>query len=220
MCGIVAVLQSHEHEVDDRLKFETLTSLITNRGPDGFGMIPFVNDLGLFSRPIVLLGASVLHIQGDTIARQPFVDECGNILLWNGEVFGGVPQDDITSSDTALVSHLLRECIASTSLSKSPIDDHQNINDIGSAVASCLCAIHGPFAFVYLHRASATLHAGRDPFGRRSLLVEKSGNTITGWSAPILAPCSLLGDSYRVCDWLGRVGHCRILLGASTRGYI
>ena len=35
---------------------------------------------------------SVLHLRGsaDVITQQPLVDASGNVLLWNGEVFGGL----------------------------------------------------------------------------------------------------------------------------------
>lgn len=37
----------------------------------------------------VHLTASVLHLRGDAPTAQPLLDDDGNALLWNGEVFGG-----------------------------------------------------------------------------------------------------------------------------------
>ena len=37
------------------------------------------------------LFGSVLHLRGDGVTQQPVIDEAsGNVLAWNGEVFGGV----------------------------------------------------------------------------------------------------------------------------------
>jgi hypothetical protein len=38
---------------------------------------------------ITMLG-TVLWQQGKELAVQPLIDPAGNILLWNGDVFGGV----------------------------------------------------------------------------------------------------------------------------------
>ena len=35
------------------------------------------------------LVGTVLHLRG-TKTPQPLEDECGNVLLWNGEIFGGI----------------------------------------------------------------------------------------------------------------------------------
>jgi asparagine synthetase B (glutamine-hydrolysing) len=42
---------------------------------------------------------------------------------------------------------------------------------VAGGLTTALSHIHGPYAFIYYHRASNSLHFGRDPFGRRSLLL-------------------------------------------------
>ena len=42
--------------------------------------------------------AAVLHLRGEEICQQPAVDDGGNALCWNGEVFGGVVRHLISLS--------------------------------------------------------------------------------------------------------------------------
>lgn len=78
-------------------------------------------------------------------------DTAGNVLLWNGEVFGGaisVPPDDLDTDHVA------------AALCAAP-----------DAVPAVLARLHGPFAFVYWQAQHRRLWFGRDPLGRRSLLL-------------------------------------------------
>jgi asparagine synthetase B (glutamine-hydrolysing) len=141
---------------------------ILNRGPDGFSTASISNtDLadcvhgGIQS---CVFGASVLHIQGTHITRQPYIDVDENILCWNGEVFGGIVRDT-NVSDTVLVAALLRHSINNITLQPSSLES------IGNAIVSALSIICGPYAFVYYHKKTQSLFYGRDPFGRRSLCV-------------------------------------------------
>ena len=83
------------------LSFE-LQKLISRRGPDAFGALSLpmdgneyedsCNDLSVTILKNVNaiknchFMASVLHIQGGNLAKQPLIDNEGNILMWNGEV--------------------------------------------------------------------------------------------------------------------------------------
>lgn len=98
----------------------------------------------------------------------------GNQLLWNGEVFGW--DDRIAhkfdlkygESDTAAISQYLRAVIgACTSASA-----------VAQIITTALASIHGPYAFIYFHKPSSSLHFGRDPFGRRSLLILSTSGTV------------------------------------------
>ncbi len=136
------------------------------------------------------LCASVLHIQGDAATAQPVVDSHGNILLWNGEVFGGLTKDSlfhhVGGSDTALVSSLL-ERLASSSR-----------EELLSSVCSLMAQIRGPFAFVYYSSHHQCIIYGRDPFGRRSLLRLEDSPNLFGLSSVI--PTSLASDSSK--SWI------------------
>ena len=95
---------------------------------------------------------------------QPTEDDNGNILLWNGEVFGGLEEFCVEGiSDTNAVSQLFKEALAG-------FDSNTPLSILGTSISEAASRIKGPFAFIYFHRTTGSLHYGRDPFGRRSLL--------------------------------------------------
>lgn len=85
------------------------------------------------------------------LTPQPIQDNHGNVLLWNGEVFGGLPISP-NENDTAVISRNLASC-------NSP-----------SEILNSFSSIQGPWAFIYYQKARNYLWFGRDFFGRRSLL--------------------------------------------------
>ena len=75
-------------------------------------------------------------------------------------------------SDTTAVARML--AFAADSIAKSyaaPILHSEHCHAITTAITTCLSTIHGPYAFVYYHKATNSIHFGRDPFGRRSLVL-------------------------------------------------
>jgi asparagine synthetase B (glutamine-hydrolysing) len=83
------------------LTVNDLTQSLANRGPDNAGSFTVLdNNLSLH------FVSTVLHIRGVEVSKQPFIDNCNNVLLWNGEVFGGlqVPPEE---SDTNIVASKL-----------------------------------------------------------------------------------------------------------------
>jgi asparagine synthetase B (glutamine-hydrolysing) len=142
MCGIALVFEENRAPCSS-LSFE---ECLSRRGPDHYGEIHVENSK---------FATGVLHIQGDFLCPQPHMEEgSGNILCWNGEIFGGVEVAS-TMSDTPVVSGLLSAAM-----------------DKGGATeaASVLATIEGPYAFIFYHARSKQVIFGRDPFGRRSLL--------------------------------------------------
>lgn len=107
------------------------------------------------------------------LTAQPLQDNAGNILLWNGEIFGGLPVT-AEENDTAVVAQRLLSC------------------DAPSEVLSVLSAIRGPWGFVYYQKAGDCLWFGRDFFGRRSLLwkfdIEAGELTLTSVAAHVSGP--------------------------------
>lgn len=85
------------------------------------------------------------------LTPQPVLDNAGNVLEWNGEIFGGLPVRP-EENDTAVFSQRLSGC------------------DSPSEILSVLSTIQGPWGFVYYQKAGDYLWFGRDFFGRRSLL--------------------------------------------------
>ena len=143
---------------------EVLKAALANRGPDGLKCVEIPGSTTL------LLIASVLHIQGSALCMQPYIDDDGNVLLWNGEVFDvrenrhfGPPIPG--ESDTLVVSRLLQKMCNSHSMEE---------------LAMCVACIHGPWAMIYFHAQTKRLLYARDAFGRRSLcaLRSKIGNIV------------------------------------------
>lgn len=119
--------------------------------------------------------SSVLHIQGPEAVLQPFRDSSGNVLQWNGEVFGGIELRE-GESDTVAVANLLGELASLHS------NHHQDFLD---RVVEELSAVQGPYAFTFYHAGLNAICYGRDPFGRRSLLsIDRSSGIFA------LASCS------------------------------
>lgn len=107
------------------------------------------------------------------LTPQPVQDDAGNVLEWNGEVFGGLPVMP-GENDTAVFFQRLSSC------------------DSPSQILSVLSTIRGPWGFVYYQKAGDYLWFGRDFFGRRSLLwkfdVESSALTLTSVAARSSGP--------------------------------
>uniref|UniRef100_D3ZWR3 Asparagine synthetase domain-containing protein 1 n=1 Tax=Rattus norvegicus TaxID=10116 RepID=D3ZWR3_RAT len=144
MCGICcSVSFSVEHFSKD-LKEDLLYNL-RRRGPSSSRQLlkSAVNYQCLFS-------GHVLHLRG-VLTAQPVEDECGNVFLWNGEVFNGV-QVEAEDNDTQVMFSSLSAC--------------KNESEI----LSLFSKVHGPWSFIYYQASSHCLWFGRDVFGRRSLL--------------------------------------------------
>ncbi|KAH9944543.1 asparagine synthase-domain-containing protein [Epithele typhae] len=97
---------------------------------------------------------SELRLRGDSFVKQPHTNEDGNILCWNGEVFEGLEIGEHENDGQKLFSMLA-----------------------GTPTAEEICDVfahvEGPYAFLFYHNASRTVFYGRDPLGRRSLLVHR-----------------------------------------------
>ncbi|XP_073115912.1 uncharacterized protein [Elaeis guineensis] len=112
------------------------------------------------------LGAT-LQLRGISPAFQPLVDVSGNILVFNGEIFGGL-HVDVDSSDSETFLHALEHCCSCDGELGKACSCIQNGE---KTVPYILSTIRGPWALIYWQKKSETLWFGRDAFGRRSLLV-------------------------------------------------
>ncbi|KAM9364354.1 asparagine synthetase domain-containing protein 1 [Pholidichthys leucotaenia] len=169
MCGIFCQLSlSSAHS-------EPHTSVpehLKRRGPD------WSNDLTVTGSDLgyrCFFSAHVLHMRG-LLTTQPVQDATGNVLMWNGEIFGGLAVGS-EENDTAVVCRRLSFC-------KNP-----------SQILTLLSAVRGPWAFVYYQKDGDFLWFGRDYFGRRSLLWNFDANmlalTLTSVAAQVSGPdCS------------------------------
>eukprot|EP00941_MAST-03F_sp_MAST-3F-sp1_P001388 g1388.t1 len=117
---------------------------IASRGPDAMRELEFHNGMVKFA-------ASVLHLRGSSGPTvQPAIDEDGNVLLWNGEVFGGIHVEKEENDTLCVLKHLRN---AKTNVQ----------------VRTVLEKIQGPFAMCFWR--DDTLFFARDRIGRRSLVV-------------------------------------------------
>ncbi|XP_031099449.1 asparagine synthetase domain-containing protein 1 [Ipomoea triloba] len=113
------------------------------------------------------IGAT-LQLRGVNPIVQPLVDECGNILVYNGEIFGGICVASY-GNDTEVLMQSLRECCCC--ISSGHNRSHFSDGQLQSSIPELLSRIKGPWAMIYWQNSSKTLWFGRDAFGRRSLLV-------------------------------------------------
>ncbi|XP_023278955.1 asparagine synthetase domain-containing protein 1 [Seriola lalandi dorsalis] len=144
MCGIFCLLNlSPAHFEWDKTVYEHLK----RRGPNSSQDVTVTGRNPCYQ---CLFSAHVLHMRG-LLTPQPVQDNAGNVLVWNGEIFGGLPVMP-AENDTAVVSQLLSSC-------SSP-----------SEILTVLSRVRGPWGFVYYQKAGEYLWFGRDFFGRRSLL--------------------------------------------------
>ncbi|KAJ7943334.1 Asparagine synthetase domain-containing protein 1 [Quillaja saponaria] len=99
---------------------------------------------------------ATLQLRGINPIVQPLVDKSGNVLVYNGEIFGGI--------------YIASDCNDTEILMKS-LEACQCDKKEQSSVPDVLSTIKGPWAIIYWQNSSRTLWFGRDAFGRRSLLV-------------------------------------------------
>ena len=185
MCGIGFSLITRNALNRDgytRNYIDGMKELLSRRGPDDTEILNVIAEHYNLS-----FVASVLHIQGDSVAKQPFVDIDGNILLWNGEIFSGLSTEDSLDilSDTVHISLMMRNCLNGMTF---PVDD--SLSDASKAISLLFSPLCGPFAFIYYYKKADALFYGRDRFGRRSLL-QSIFHNLDGDGQPIFSVCSV-----------------------------
>nr|KJB50534.1 hypothetical protein B456_008G176600 [Gossypium raimondii] len=115
----------------------------------------------------VFLGAT-LQLRGVSPVCQPLMDSSRNVLVYNGEIFGGI-EVGIHKNDTESLMQSLGNCCSCRS------QEHRTTCDFNGqakgSIVDVLSVIKGPWAIIYWQESSKTLWFGRDAFGRRSLLV-------------------------------------------------
>ncbi|KAK0473189.1 asparagine synthase-domain-containing protein [Armillaria novae-zelandiae] len=126
----------------------------TSRGPDAqrSHKVSFGTPTSDASTLNLEFFASELCLRGSLPVVQPHIRN-GDILCWNGEIFEGLDMGPVENDGVRLFE--------SSKDLKSPAQ----IRDLFSSV-------EGPYAFVF-HHESGSLIFGRDPLGRRSLLIHK-----------------------------------------------
>ncbi|KAJ1393927.1 Rossmann-like alpha/beta/alpha sandwich fold [Sesbania bispinosa] len=110
------------------------------------------------------IGAT-LQLRGTVPLVQPLVDASGNVLVYNGEIFGGFNLASDCNDAEFLMQTLGKCCSCGSCLTGNCVKCGE------SSVPDILSTIKGPWAIIYWQDCSRTLWFGRDAFGRRSLLV-------------------------------------------------
>ncbi|WZZ01897.1 hypothetical protein YC2023_074225 [Brassica napus] len=151
---------------------EDVKSVLSQRGPDSVGEKKILLQPTCAQEPVTLsvfeagegtcnlenattsgelhFIGSTLQLRGTSPILQPLVDSSGNILAYNGEVFGGIELSSFDNDTEVILKSL------------------EKANDL---VPDVLSMIKGPWAIIYWQESSRTLWFGKDAFGRRSLLV-------------------------------------------------
>ncbi|CAF3931200.1 unnamed protein product [Rotaria magnacalcarata] len=143
MCGICFCL--HTQLIPLSIDYKPLNA----RGPD---FQTQHGPISLTSNLYVTFAVSVLALRGYKQQQQPFIDEDGNILLFNGEIYEGTLQISADDNDGVVLSQHLKQC-------STDID-----------ICNLISALEGCFAFIYFQKKTNSLYYGRDRLGRRSLL--------------------------------------------------
>ena len=168
MCGIYAHL--HPTNQPPPPLDPLLLSLLRARGPDAYcqGSVELGNGFTL------TYCSTVLWLQGAKPQAQPVIDNAGNILMWNGDVYNRevLGDENNNDSDTTLLAERLCETSSEESL------------------LGVLGRVKGPWACVYYHKATNKLWFGRDCFGRSSLLMKTLD---TGFVLASVSPSTQLG---------------------------
>ncbi|ORX49874.1 hypothetical protein DM01DRAFT_1338005 [Hesseltinella vesiculosa] len=152
MCGILFSVQPTGSNLDEQ--WQTLKAFNTKRGPDA--QVQMSVDHGKWTLHFF---SSVLHLRGPSTVAQPLQDKhTGDVLCWNGEVFGGLDVP-FGSNDTSIVMDMLEK-----------MNDFDTEDQARTYLLKLVARIEGPFAFVFWHQRFNNVWFSRDCLGRRSLL--------------------------------------------------
>ena len=76
----------------------------------------------------------MLHLRGETRQKQPAVDDQGNVLCWNGEIFDGFDVDPLESDTKKLANELSWACLSA---------------DADRMIVETLRRVRGPWGLVF-----------------------------------------------------------------------
>ena len=177
MCGVLAIVFgadvrwqgdaspgepscSFSEETEDSI-LRRAEWFLKNRGPDGRARETRTPGGGSLLR--LTLTSSLLQTRGQaSISNFDISDGEGNVLLFNGEVYDGLPHLGEGNDGEALL-RALGKCETATE------------------VTSLLSGLRGPWSIVYWQKRTETLFYGRDVIGRRSLLGFCGGSAGPPW---------------------------------------
>ncbi|XP_057494290.1 uncharacterized protein LOC130779615 isoform X2 [Actinidia eriantha] len=162
---IASRIQIEEMTKSD-LQYHTETSICISSASDEPFLVEEVRDKPKCIAELYFIGAT-LQLRGRNPIIQPLADTSGNILIYNGEIFGGIYVRSDRNDAEVLLKALGKCCSCSS-------HEHIACHETGkeqNSVPDLLSTIKGPWALIYWQASSRTTWFGRDAFGRRSLLV-------------------------------------------------
>ncbi|MBM7096875.1 asparagine synthase (glutamine-hydrolyzing) [Bacillus sp. H-16] len=155
MCGFTAVFSTNQESLN-KYPLETITAVITHRGPD---------DCGYYKSPGVQLGFRRLSIIDLPHGHQPMTYDNGRYtIVFNGEIYNAPELRDRmkkrgatfqTSSDTEVILASFK---------------HEGKKSFTN--------FRGMFAFLIWDSRTETLTGARDPFGIKPLYMKKDGDAV------------------------------------------
>ncbi|MCJ1243735.1 hypothetical protein MMC30_000932 [Trapelia coarctata] len=178
MCGIWFSCSLQRPILPD----DQIIALLQNRGPDSLNVIrktiqsnPSCTSHGGVpeDRAIHLVFvASVLSLRGTRIVPQPLLDEdSGSLLCWNGEAWK-LDGESIHGNDAEAVFKSL--LAFARSYPYDPETESEGHATALAVVTPTFETIAGPYSFVFYDGLYQRVYYGRDPMGRRSLLIKSS----------------------------------------------
>ncbi|KAL6573531.1 hypothetical protein OROHE_001990 [Orobanche hederae] len=179
---------------DERIDFIVQSSVLTDRAVG--------NDCGNELHGQLRFIGATLQLRGVNPVSQPLADAFGNVLVYNGEIYGGIHIGN-DSNDTEILMRSLGQCCSCISHgeSKSPTCSGEN----KKSIPELLSRISGPWALIYWQDSTKTLWFGRDAFGRRSLLVHWPTHQDPRLLLSSVSPLSSTQKHYVIDDGKGKV---------------
>ncbi|GER31860.1 asparagine synthetase domain-containing protein [Striga asiatica] len=147
------------------------------------------------------IGAT-LQLRGDIPVSQPVTDAFGNVLVYNGEIYGGIHIGSDSSDTQALMKSLGQCCSCTYHGERKPSTCSGEYN---KTVPELLSSIKGPWALIYWQDSTKTLWFGRDAFGRRSLLVHWPTHRDARLLLSSVSPLSTIPQHFDIDDENGKV---------------
>ncbi|CAO1637369.1 unnamed protein product [Sympodiomycopsis kandeliae] len=183
MCGIYCLVQAEESPLPEY--HESLEQVCSRRGPHCLRTqrISFRSD----SITNAYLTSSVLSLRGQGLTAQPIRSHDSHLsLAWNGQVYS-VTVNHSSSRRKATTSQTARDALLAGENDGQILMDWLNaaLDDYASSISSrsralsmaldeVLSSIEAEWAMVLVDSVTGTAYYGRDPIGRRSLLLGPS----------------------------------------------
>lgn len=185
MCGIFLSFRRANNTIKPEV-YEEIQSAINRRGDEGCIGKHCCSIQSRGEKLFLEFYASVLNLRSNEKSTQPLVDENGNVLLFNGEIFEFVDSGDRIqiegcTSDTQFLFEKLTKVSSS------------------DEVLSVFSRLRGPFSFIYYSQTFQRIWFGKDFVGRRSLILMRSPDA-EELVISSTAPSSISSSMYNITE--------------------